>query len=76
MRLLAVTWSEAGLPALIVEKASGDFRTLDDLMQKKKLGSADKVELLDSIMEGLDSLHVRPGAGIIKVREAKETCYN
>jgi serine/threonine protein kinase len=46
------------LPALVVEKASEAFPTLDMLLQKRTLCGVEKADLLAGIADGLGAIHV------------------
>jgi hypothetical protein len=56
--MLGISYSEKGLPALVVELACADFPTLDTLLMRRSLANTEKAEILAGICDGLEALHV------------------
>ena len=53
-----MTWAEKGLPALVVERASEYFPTLQSLVENRKLRGVQKADILAGIANGLGAIHV------------------
>ena len=57
--MIAIAWDEKDLPALVVEKASNDYPTLEHLLSANlKLSYVEKAEILAGVTSGLELIHV------------------
>lgn len=56
--MIGMIYSETGLPALVVELACHESRTLKELMKIRKLNMQEKAELIAGISDGLQAIHV------------------
>lgn len=57
VHLLGITWDSKDLPALVVERASKQYPTLDRLVQHEKMNWLAKAELLAGITDGVEAIH-------------------